>query len=104
MYIEFGAGTVPAPPLSGLMEVADLYGGTVAITAKGVSLYLPFENANDARRYPEVSKILIAVKTRSDHEVEVSPPQRAPATQRGGQDVHFPRNREVYPEPLQPCA
>ena len=104
MYIEFGAGTVPAPPLSGLMEIADRYGGTVGITAKGVSIYLPFGDDIDARRYPEVAKILIAVETRSDHEVEVRPPQRAPATQEGGRDVHLPRNREGYHEPLQPCA
>lgn len=42
MYIEFGRRTVNAPPLVGLMELADRHNGTVSMTAEGVGIHLPF--------------------------------------------------------------
>lgn len=58
MYIEFGQGVVPSPPLAGLMELADKYDGTVAIAAEGVSIYLPFNEDFVVLRDKEAAVIM----------------------------------------------
>jgi hypothetical protein len=43
MYVEFGRGTVSAPSLCGLSELADRFDGAVIVTAQGTSIDLPID-------------------------------------------------------------
>ena len=104
MYIEFGRGTVAPPPLTGLMEIADRFDGTVAITAEGVSVYLPFNETIEALRIPEIAEVLELHQNWRPDEVEIATPQVASASQRGRPYANITWHRESHSETVRPRA